>query len=191
MLNRTAVAAAVVAALACAPTLLAEDNKTKDRFSFSVVNAPKTALPGEERLDARIHQWSSDEDRDRVAKVIAENDRTAIAHTFRNASTAGFIRWPGGLEYTVRYARRTPRPDGGADIVLVADSRMWVWWDAPFKTGLDDPFTVIQIRVDKDGKGTGTLATPSGVRGDKTAGVVAAEFDSAPAMLTDVKTERG
>lgn len=191
MLNRTAVIAAVVAALACAPTLLAENDGGLERLSFTVANAPKTALPGEERLEATIHQWSSDADRDRVATVLAENDAATIAHTFRTAPTAGFIRWPGGLQYTIRYARRAPRPDGGADIVLVADSRMWVWWDAPVKTGLDDPFTVIQIRVDKNGRGVGTLSTPSTIRADKNAGVIAADFDSAPAMLTDVNVSRG
>lgn len=189
MLNRTALVGAVVAALACAPMLLAEE--AIERFSFTVANAPKTALPGEDRLEATIHQWSSDADRDRLTTVIAENDPKAIAHTFRSAPMAGFIRWPGGLQYTLRYARRTPRPDGGADIVLVADSRMWVWWDAPFKTGTDDPFTVIQLRVDKDGKGVGKLSTPGMIRGDKAAGVVAAEFETAPAMLMDVRAERG
>jgi hypothetical protein len=188
MLNRTAVTGAVVAALACAPTLLAES--AVERFSFSVANAPTTGLPGEDRLEATIHQWSSDADRDRLYAVIAENDPQTIAHTFRTTPTAGFIRWPGGLQYTLRYARRTPRPDGGADIVLVADSRVWVWWDAPFKTGIDDAFTVIQLRVDKDGKGVGKLSTPAKIRGDKASGVVAVEFDTAPAMLTDVRAQR-
>ena len=74
--------------------------------------------------------------------------------------------------------------------MLVADSRMWVWWDAPVKTGTDDPFTLIQLRVDEDGNGAGKISTPAKIRGDKAAGVVAAEFDTAPAMLMDVRAER-
>ena len=188
MLNRTAVAAAVVAALACTTTLLAEGT---ERFSFTVANAPQTALPGEDRLELTIHQWSTDAERDKVMQVLEENDQATINHTFRTGPTAGSIRWPGGLQYTVRYARRTARADGGADIVLVADSRMWVWWDAPYKTGLEDPFTVIQLRVDKDGHGIGKLSTPDKIKADSNAGVLAAEFDSTPELLTDVKMERG
>ena len=54
---------------------------------------------------------------------------------------------------------------------------------------VDYPFTVIQMQLDKNGEGTGTLsfATKIIARGNT---IELENFASAPAMLTEIKTRK-
>ena len=189
MFHRAAVAACVTAALVCAATVpLTAEGETA--FTFTVANAPKTGL-AEDRLPVTIHRWSSDSERDQIATLLAANDTASLAYTLKNADAIGHLRWPGGLDYTLRYARQTPRADGGADILLVAESRVWVWWDSSRDIGLDEPFTVIHVRLDKSGTGQGWIAAASDVRSDKTSGLALADVQGRPALITDIRPQRG
>ena len=179
----------VIAALACATAVVAQ-SEDDDRFSFTVANQPKTGL-NEERLQVTINRWSTDAERDTLAAALGQNDPAGINYALRNTQAAGYLKWPGGLEYTLRYARRTPRPDGGADLTLVADSRVWVWWDAKADVPLDEPFTVFHVRLEKNNVGQGKIAPASKVKGDKGLGVVVSDYDSRPVLLTDFRPQRG
>jgi hypothetical protein len=169
--------------------LSAQGESDDERYTFTVVNAPKTGL-GSDRLSVTITDWSSDADRDNVAAALAGKDSAAIATALSaGARAAGYLGWPGGTEYTLRYARKTTRPDGGVDLTLVTESRVWVWWDAKLDPPRDEPFTVFQVRVDKNGVGEGRMAPASKVKPDKVAGL--AIDAQSPVMLTDVRRQRG
>jgi hypothetical protein len=101
---------------------------------------------------------------------------------------AGYLQWPGGLEHTVRYARHTARPDGGADIVLVVERPLWLWWDATAKWAADQHFSVVHLRVNKDGTGDGRIATGDGFRRDNDSGIMISDTTKL-ALLTNVRRE--
>ena len=188
MLHRTAVIASLTAALLSAAVVpMFAEGETA--FTFTVANAPKTGL-SEDRLQVTIDRWSTDSERDRLAELLAANDTASINYTLRSAEAVGHLRWPGGLDYTLRYARRTPRSDGGADLLLVADSRVWVWWDGKNDISLDEPFTVFHVRLDKNGAGEGRVAPASKARSDKASGVTVADVDTLPVLMTDVRPQR-
>ena len=185
---RTVLLSCIAVAVLAPARLLAND--AEERFTFTVAGAPKATL-GDERLRVSIHGWSSDGDRDKAAAALADNDPQAVRHAFLDANALGYLSWPGGSSYTIRYARRSPRPDGGADLILVADSRIWVWWDAKHDLPANEPFTVLQIRLDKNGNGEGKIAPASKVRRDASSGIAVADYDSRPVLITDVKPLRG
>jgi hypothetical protein len=185
---RTALLSCLAAAIFTSADLGADGSE--ERFTFTVVGAPKSAL-GDERLRVSIQAWSSDADRDKAAAALAANDQDAVRHALLDARALGYLSWPGGSSYTIRYARRSARADGGADLILVADSRIWVWWDATNDLPPNEPFTVLHIRLDKNGNGEGKIAPASNVRGDAASGIAVADYDSRPALITDVKPQRG
>ncbi len=190
-MNRRVALSLVIAAaftFASSRVLIAQGEGDDEHFTFTVANAPKTGL-GSDRLSVTITDWSSDADRDKVAAALAGKDASAISHALNGARAAGYLNWPGGTEYTLQYARKTPRPDGGFDMTLVTESRVWVWWDAKLDPPRDEPFTVFHVRVDKNGVGEGRMASASKVRPDKVAGL--AIDDASPVMLTDVRRQRG
>ena len=184
MLHRTIAALSVAVVLACTAVLHAETENVVDRFTFTAANAPKDALAKDGRLQLVIKRWSTDEERKMVAGAVA--DPATLLSSFRNVAGIGYLQWPGGLEYTVRYARRTPRADGGADIVLVAERPVWVWWNENAKWSPDPPFTVVHLRVNKDGVGEGRIATATGFTRDDSTGIALTD-QNGPALITDLR----
>ena len=167
----------------------AQTETAKERFTFTAPNGSKAGPNGEARLELVITRWSSDAERDRVRSVVTEEGPDKVNNALGDA--AGWIHWPGNLDYTLRYARRTPRPDGGEDIVLVTDSRTWIGWDPTHFTGwTESPFTVIHLRLNNEGAGEGKLSPGNKIRSDKDAGIVLEDYASQPTFLTDVRRER-
>jgi hypothetical protein len=73
--------------------------------------------------------------------------------------------------------------------VLVVERPLWIWWDS--KIGATDhPYTVVQLRLDKEGKGEGRVSFGVPVASDKAIGVALSDFAKAPPVLTDVRRER-
>jgi len=175
--------------VACTPVLFAQTEGT-ERFTFTAVNAPASGFGGD-RYQLTVDRWSTNTERDGLSAALAANDASTVTHTLRNAPAIGRVRWPGGIEYTLRYARRTTRPDGGSDLVLIADSRVWIWWDAKNDLPLDEPFTVFLVRLDKSGVGEGKVAPASKARSDKMVGVAVPDYDSRPVLLADFRSQRG
>ena len=170
-------------------TLTSADENVAERFTFARPPAPASTVDPPDRLGLVIDRWSTDAERDSLVGVIGESGQAKLLDAFWNVGRVGTLKWPGGLEYAVRYARRTARPDGGSDVVLVVERPLWLWWDT--KIGSTDyPYTVVQLRLDKDGKGEGRASFGVPVASDKTIGVTLSDFAKAPALLTDVRRER-
>ena len=166
---------------------LTADGTASERFSFARPPAPESTVdPNNNRLDLVIDRWATDADRDQVVKTIAESGVAHLLDAFRASPRAGTLNWPGGVQYAVYYARRQARADGGVDILFVLDRPLWTWWDS--KIGSTDyPFSVVHLRLDKDGRGEGRVSLNVPVASDKTFGVALADTARAPVVITDVR----
>src|SRR6185295_13509684 len=89
-----------------------------------------------------------------------------VVNAIRREYAVGYLRWANGLGYTLRYASRVARPDGGEDIILATDLPVSFWWKSaePPKEG---PQTMVfQLSLDKNGHGEGKLAGKLTARDD-------------------------
>jgi hypothetical protein len=163
-----------------------------DRFTFARPPAPESTVdPRDGRLSIDIARWSTAAERNQLAAVVAEHGPDKLLDAFRDVGRIGTLYWPGGLEYTVRYAWRSQRPDGGADVVVVIDRPAWLWWNASAPS-TPYQYSVVQIRFDQNGIGEGRVSLGVPVTTDNTLGVVLADYDKAPALLADVRhAQRG
>jgi len=166
--------------------VLSETARDVAQYTFAVANAPKDVSSSDGRLRLRLLRWSSDDERRQLMAALDEPAKLLSALPY--VGVAGYLQWPGGLEHTVRYARQTARPDGGADIVLVVERPLWLWWDSTAKWAADQQFTVVHMRVDKDGTGEGRIATGDGFRRDADSGIMLSDTTK-PALLTNVRRE--
>jgi hypothetical protein len=141
-------------------------------------------------LSIAIDRWSTAAERDQLVLAISEYGPDRLLETFRDVGRIGTMYWPGGLDYTVRYAWRSQRPDGGADVVLVLDRPVWLWWN-PSVSATPYNFAVVQMRLGRNDDGEGRVSVGVPVAGDKTLGVVISDFDQAPALLADVRRDAG
>jgi hypothetical protein len=184
MLHKTIALMSVAAALVCTAALYAETVVLAERFTFVAANAPQDALNKDRRLSLTLQRWSTDAERDRMAAAVAEPAK--LLDAFRDVGGIGYLQWPGGVEYTIRYAHRTQRPDGSADLTLVIERPLWVWWDTNAKWTPDPGFTLLQVRLNKDGTGEGRAMATTRIRSDKETGIALADTN-APVLLTDVR----
>jgi hypothetical protein len=162
---------------------------TAERFTFARPPAPESTVDPKDRMSVDIDRWSTEADRERLRATVAESGEEKLLDAFRGVSRVGTLRWPGGLEYAVLYARSNSRPDGGTDVVLVVDRPLWRWWESKDAATMYG-YTVVQLRLDKDGKGEGRLSLDVPVTRDDTFGVTLADYSKAPVVLVDVRREK-
>ena len=190
MLNRIVLLGVVSLLAAPGPRAQAQTQApgVAERFTFAAAGAPKSGLE-EDRLPLVINRWSTDAERDQVFAALTARDTQALAQALRSSPFLGYLRWPGGLEYTVRYARRTSRSGGGEDVTLIVDRPIWVWWkpDASLHTS-DSQYSVVHLRFDAKGA-EGKLVALDAAMPDKQAGVLAADYAKPPVLITDVRRE--
>ena len=154
MLNRSVLLGLVTFMLATAPVTPAQQtNRIADRYTFK---AGQEAKP----LELVINRWSTDAERDNVFQA-AQKDPAKTMEALKEPGLVGWIHLPGGLDHTIRYARRVTRPDGSVDIVALAEGAVWIWWtpegNATATSTNKYMFTAIQLHVPKTGVGEGKL----------------------------------
>lgn len=193
MLNRRAGAALVAAILLPLGALVLAAEGTTERFTFTAAHAAAAGALGANRTELVVTRWSTDAERARVLDAAAAGAEP-LGRAIAEGWGAGHVLLPGNLQYTLRYAHRVSRPDGGEDIVVATDRPIWWWWDAARPAdAMTQNFTVIQLRLNKDGAGEGKLsASVSTVGGSKEAGtIVLQDYPSQPTLLNNVRRHRG
>jgi hypothetical protein len=185
MYTRTTIGLALLLVLAATVTLPA--NTVVERFTFARPPAPESTVDPGSRLPLTIDRWSTDSERDTVMRLVAEDPRHVL-DGLRDVGRIGTLYWPGGLEYTVRYARRQARADGGTDIVLLVDRPLWVWWDSNAASSTY-PYSVVQIRVGRDGAGEGHVSLAATIAPDKALGMALTNYDKSKALITDLRRD--
>jgi len=108
-------------------------------------------------VQIRINRWSTDDDRIRLMTALRESGSEALLKELQKMPSVGTIRTPSSVGYDLRYARQTKVGDGRR-IVIATDRPMDYWEATNQPRSIQYPFTVLQMQVDQNGKGTGTMS---------------------------------
>ncbi len=152
--------------------------------------------------DLRINvlEWSTDAEREAVIDVLtspeAEADGASDLDPLLDLPTRGYV-WPDGsaLGYSIKYAHRATTADGGEHLTFVTGRRLGKFarepW-APEGTPEEElrPFTVMELRLDADGNGAGTMSPAAEAAFDAanhTASLV--NYDDAPTLFEAAKRQ--
>ena len=110
-----------------------------------------------------------------------------LAAAIKAAPTLGFIWGEGPTGYSIKYAWRSPLPDGRRRVVLVTDRRLGEHSTAfPALSGAmaEGEFTAIEMRIDSQGDGEGKASLTTGVVVDASANTLAIDgYAAAPVLL--------
>jgi hypothetical protein len=190
MLNRRGVLPLYAAAVIASAAVALAQNKAADRFTFTLERSDQTGASWEGRFEIVVNRWSSDEERARVMEAFAAKDPQWLARAITGGYELGYIKWPGNLQYNLRFAHRAPRQDGTEDIVVAADRPMGLWWEEK-RPHAREPFTLIQLRLNKQGTGEGKVSIAGRLGADTAAKTIVIEdFDTQPTILADVRRDR-
>ena len=166
----------------------AQTNGIPERYTATAVNMNNGAAGN---IDITVNRWSTDQERDALMSVMLEKGPEKLLDALQDVRPVGHFGAPGNLSWDLRFARRTPLPDGGERVVLVTDRRIGIWEAANQPRSIDYPFTVIELRLNPDGQGEGKMTIATKVIPDKEHNTITLEnYNIQPVQLTVVKRER-
>ena len=173
---------------ASAPANYSQTMGQKEEFNaVAIVNNELGAGAG--RVIMRVERWSTEAERGTLIRTLMKDGPNALLDALQDMKSVGTIRTPDSLAYDLRYANQEPGEDGGRRIVLATDRPISFWEARNQPRTMDYPFTVIQMQIDKNGEGKGTLsyATKIIARGNT---IELENFSSSPAMLTKIDAKK-
>ena len=155
---------------------------------FSAVAIQNNNLgSGAERVIIRVTRWSTEAEREKLAAALKKSP-DELLDQLQDQRSVGTIRTPDSLGYDLRYAHQEPGEDGGRRIVIATDRPIGFWEARNQPRTIQYPFTVIQIEMDKNGEGKGTMSYATKVmpRGNV---IVLENFATSPIMLREVEAK--
>src|SRR4051794_34885184 len=185
---------AVIAALLAIATLdwtaaavgQTASNTQKEEFIANAVNMSTVGNPGASQVEITINRYTTDDERDRLMSIFRENGPSGLLKALQSEPPVGNIRAPGSLSYDLRYARQLPGEEGGRRIVLATDRPVGFAEAANNSRTLEYPFTLVELRLDKDGHGEGKLSIATKLTLNDNV-LVIENYADQPVMLTDVR----
>jgi hypothetical protein len=168
------------------PAAQVASNSQKERFTALAVNMSNVGRTGANQIDIVVERWTTDEERDRLMAIFKEKGSDALLEALRKTRRVGSISRPGSLSYDLHYARELPQPEGGRRIVLATDRPVGFWEATSGARTLDYPFTLIELRVNKEGRGEGKLSIATKLTLNDNV-LVIEDYANQPVMLNDVR----
>ena len=182
-----AVSAAVLILSTSAPS--AQSNMAKpEKYTAIAVDISNTApRANTTAVDIQINRWSTDSERDQLLQVFRDKGQEGLLSALQKLPVVGAIRTPGSLNYDIHFARQREGAEGGREIFLMTDRYVGGWEAMNRPRTMDYPFTLIQLQLDKSGRGVGKASIATQITQDPDGTIVLENFSSQPVMLNDVR----
>jgi hypothetical protein len=180
----------------CGGRPLAQSSGDKLEITAFAVSMGTVATGANEVVQIKINSWSSAEERAQLIKTMLEKNSDALLRALQKTPSHGRFSIPGlrgpdphqlRLGYDLHYAWQTPQPDGGRRIVIATDRYIGFAEARNQPRTIDYPFTLFEIRTNKDGKGEGKMAVATKISFDKKKNQIELEnYSSEPVRLNAV-----
>jgi hypothetical protein len=203
MRSRLISAAAAALVLAGGPVLLLADVPAPPFLmrAFAVnmtnVNVPRGNAGV---MEIRITGWSPAATRTRFIETFLAKGQDALLSTMQKERSKGRLRlpnWQGAdpqnyrLGWDIRYAAHDTLPDGSERIVIATDRQMSMWEVRERPRSYDYPFTLIEIRIPKEGKGEGRAFGATQILFDKKKNqIVLEQYSAGEIRLNEITIEK-
>jgi hypothetical protein len=139
-------------------------------------------------VEITINRWSTDEEREMLLTTLQEfGQDKLLAALEKIRPPVGYMRTPSSIGYDLYYARNNPQPDGSRKVVMATNRRVSFREVSNNTRSMQYQFTLIEIHIDKNGKGEGKLVPAAKVSWDtKTKKIEIENYNALPVDLTNV-----
>jgi hypothetical protein len=187
LMRRGTILAGLTVFMAVALTGLIYADSNKDHFTAFAVDVSNTARRANATtVDIIIDRYSPDADRDRLLEAL-DQGQDRLLKVLQDMPVVGHLTTPGSIGYDVHFARQHPSEDGGRTVTVMTDRRIGFWEATNRPRSIDYPFTLVQLQLDKEGKGVGKASIVTKITKDgKT--IELENFSSEPVRLTEVRS---
>lgn len=169
------------------------------RLSAWAVNMSNVATGRNAVMDINITRWSTAPEREELITTFLEKGSDALLHALQKTPSHGRMSIPGWmgpdphnvrLGWPLHYAWQVPLPEGGHRIMIATDRYIGFWEARNQPRSTDYPFSLLEIRVKKDGTGEGKMAVATKISFDKKKNAIELEnYSSEPVRLQNVKVD--
>jgi hypothetical protein len=166
-----------------------------DRFTALAVHlgdASGVPAGGAAIVQISIDRWSTPEERDRLVLALRQDGDPGLLAALQAVPAVGTIRTPDTLSWNLHYAHQRLDPDGSRHIFLATDRVIKMWEEMYHTRSLSYPYMLIEMQVDKHGRGEGRLLQASRIRPNPESRRIEIEnYFAEPVMLEDLREGEG
>jgi hypothetical protein len=193
-------AAGVASLLLVAVPEAQEGTADKVRITGWALSMSTVAPGANQSIQITINRWSSAPQRERLIQVFMEKGQDGLLRALEKEPELGRFNFPGymgpdpnntmRLGTDIRYAWNHPGEDGGRRIVVITPRVIGFREQVNQPRTVDYPFTLFEMRFDKNGKGVGKMAVATAINFDKKQKAIELEnYSSEPVRLNELKLE--
>jgi hypothetical protein len=201
MKTKALIAQAAASGMLLVALLGAQTPTEKLRITAFAVNMSNIGPGANAVVEIRIDSWSTPQERATIINTMVEKGDDALLRVLQRARVVGRWNIPGyvgpdihqlRLGHDLHYAWQTPLPDGGKRIVLATDRYIGFVEARDSPRTIDYPFTLMELRVNKNGEGEGKMAVATKISFDKAKQTMELEnYSSEPVRLQNLKVKPG
>ena len=156
-------------------------------FAINLNSGPSTAT-----VDFTIERWSTDAEREALLTVLKEERdpyraNEQLLKALLKMPKAGYIRTTQSLAWDLHYAHQTPLENGGRRIVLATDRPIGFREAAGNARTMDYPFTLVEIRLDREDRGQGKILLGTRLEIDKNNTLVLENYGQQPVRFNEIR----
>jgi hypothetical protein len=177
----------VAAAVGLTVAAAAQSNGLGERFTATAMDMDRGTTT---QIQIVVDRWSSEAQRSRLLDVLTNQGPERLLDAIQDQPKVGYIRTSTSLAWDLRYAHRTPGEDGGERVVVITDRPIAFWETASGARTLDYPFTVVDIRMPREGDGQGMLSVAAMITRDAGGEITIENWGTQPIRLTHVHAEQ-
>ena len=201
-MRRCAPLAAVLALCAGLISLRADTPPVPFTMRAFAVNMTNVNVPRGNAgiLQIRITGWSPPATRQRLIDTFLEKKQDGLLSALQKERSKGRLsmpNWQGPdpqnyrLGWDIRYAAHDTLPDGSERIVIATDRQMSMWEVRERPRSYDYPFTLIEIRLPKEGKGEGRAFGATQILFDKKKNqIVLEQYSAGEIRLNEITIDK-
>jgi hypothetical protein len=167
----------------------AQTNGQPERFTANAVSLGPEYGTGQQLVEITIDRWSPNAERERLVAILQQKGPQELLKQLQKNKPVGRIRTPDSIGYDLRYAAQMPTEDGGRTVVIATDRPIGFWEATEHPRSIDYPFTLIQMKLNADGTGTGTMSYATRIVAHENNVIELENFANQPIMLNNIKAE--
>jgi len=187
-----AIAASAMALVVTGPTPIAgQTSDTPERFTAFAVNMGNVGPTQSGMVELVVTRWSTEEERKMLIGALLDRGPEALLDELRETRRVGYIRTPNSVGYDLHFAHDIPGEDGGRRVILVTDRPIGFWEAANQPRSIEYPFTLIELRLNRDGEGEGKMSIATKITGNRAFTLIELEdYATQPVRLMAVRSSK-
>jgi hypothetical protein len=140
-------------------------------------------------IEINIDRWSTETERDQLIDALKGGRARVLVDRLRRLPALGHIATPTTAGWSLRFAQTRPREDGGRQVIVATDRPTTLGDTSRSRQDAAYDVAIVEIRLDKDGTGGGTLAYAASLTYEENTGAIAvANYGREPVRLTNVRS---